>query len=321
MILITGATGLVGYHLVKEMASRNLKFKCLKRKSSDTSIFGGLENKIEWIEADLLDPLSLIEATKDTQTIIHLGAIVSFDKNDKENLINTNIEGTANLVNASLENKASRFIHLSSIAALGKNAKSNVINESNKWEENSNEASTYAKSKHLAELEVWRAHAEGLNCLVLNPSVILGNHPNGRSSSQLLGYIKRGNRIFPEGQLHYVDVSDVIKVILNAIDSENNGERYIVSAGKVDYAHFFKACMASIGSTKNAIIISRPILKLAYYVESIIKTITRQPQKLTKEMTKLSRHSVTYDNSKVKKDFNISFTSLDKALEKYFKKY
>jgi nucleoside-diphosphate-sugar epimerase len=166
MILATGGTGLLGSHLLYELCKNGEKIRATKRTNSSTDfvkwVFGlyssnvdELFSKIEWIDADLLDYQSLVNATKDIDTVYHTGAVVSFNPADANSIGTTNVVGTANLVDACLYNGVKTFCHVSSVASLGEANAEGIINEECKWTKSKGQ-SAYAKSKFLGENEVWR---------------------------------------------------------------------------------------------------------------------------------------------------------------------
>src|SRR5439155_22902429 len=116
---------------------------------------------------------SLEEAMDGVNAVIHSAAKVSFARDEKEEMLRINIEGTANVVNMAIEKNIQRFIHISSVAALGRSLKGETINEERVWQDTKTNTN-YAISKHKAEMEVWRAISEGLNAAIINPSTILG---------------------------------------------------------------------------------------------------------------------------------------------------
>ena len=167
MILVTGGTGLVGAHLLHELTNSGLRVKALRRAQSNTNwvkkIFSyysadaeKLFDQIEWIEGDILDYLSLEEALKGITCIYHCAAIVSFHGDDHDIMLNNNVKGTGNLIDAAIHNGVKKFCHVSSIAALGKTQDGSQITEETYWTP-SKRKSGYSLSKFFSEMEVWRA--------------------------------------------------------------------------------------------------------------------------------------------------------------------
>ncbi|MDO9615746.1 MAG: NAD-dependent epimerase/dehydratase family protein, partial [Bacteroidota bacterium] len=184
MILVTGGTGLVGAHLLYELTNSGLRVKALRRQQSNTDwvkkIFSyytdqveTLFSQIEWVEGDILDYFSLEEALKGITSIYHCAAIVSFHGDDNDMMLNNNVKGTGNLIDAAIHNGVSKFCHVSSIAALGKTQDGSQITEDTYWTP-SKRKTGYSLSKFFSEMEVWRGIEEGLEAVIVNPSIIIG---------------------------------------------------------------------------------------------------------------------------------------------------
>ena len=172
MILVTGATGLLGSNLITLLLKQNNKIRALVRNQIDINQFDLNEN-LSFIVGDILDITSLEEAFVDIEYVYHCAGFVSFSPFDKQKLLKINVEGAANIVNLSLDYNVKKLCHVSSVAAIGKSKTSNITTESTVWDD-SQENSYYGFTKYLGELEVWRGIEEGLNAVIINPSVILG---------------------------------------------------------------------------------------------------------------------------------------------------
>src|SRR6185437_2324293 len=237
MIFLTGGTGLVGSFIARRLLEDNKSIRALKRKNSDLSLVKDIAHRIEWVEGDILDVLFIEECLKGIDTIIHSAALVSFSKRSEEQMIAVNVQGTANLVNAALKYNISAFCHISSVAALGR-GKNEVIDESAKWEDSTINTG-YARSKYLAELEVWRAMEEGLNVLIINPSVVLGPALLNNSTARLFKYVWKKSPFYTTGQMNYIDVRDVAEIAILLIEKRIYNGRFILNAGKISYRELF----------------------------------------------------------------------------------
>ena len=185
MVFLTGGTGLLGSHLLIELLKRGKTVRALKRKTSSLanvkSIFsfylGEKANdffeSINWVDGDINDITSLQSLMGSCDEVYHCAGYVSFYRKDFKKLMKINKEGTANLVNTSLELGVKKFSYVSSTAAIGRDKKGEEYTEKSKWL-TSSENSNYAVSKHSGEMEVWRGQEEGLNTSIVNPSVIIG---------------------------------------------------------------------------------------------------------------------------------------------------
>ena len=121
MIFITGATGLLGSYICKELLDKGYKIRAIKRTTSSMTLLGDMADKIDWIIGDMDDTTTLAEALEGVEAVIHGAAIISFDKRDEKRMYKTNILGTADLVNACLKSGVKNFVHISSVAAIGRN--------------------------------------------------------------------------------------------------------------------------------------------------------------------------------------------------------
>ena len=183
MVLVTGATGILGRVIVLELLKKGRKVRAAKRPSSNiqevkesyrfyTENPNVFFDKIEWVHVDFDDFFSLEMALKDVTEVYHCAAKVSFHPKDEKEMYHTNIKGTENLFYACENSSVEKFLHVSSIAVL------DTLNENGVLDENSDfnpkeEHSAYAISKHLSEMEAWRASAENLNVIIINPGMIV----------------------------------------------------------------------------------------------------------------------------------------------------
>ena len=314
MYFITGVTGLVGSTMVKALALQGKKVKVLHRPESDLNLLDELNGDIVKVEGYLNDFHLLKEELKGVDTIIHAAALVSFEKKDHNDIYDTNVEGTACIVNAALESNIKNFIHISSVAAIGRTKKDNIINENSQWAESSLN-SVYGKSKYLGELEVWRGFEEGLKGFILNPSIILGKGDWNKSSARLMKFIYEHHSHYPEGTLNYVDLRDVRDIILKLLDKNIKGERYILNGGTCTYKELFEYTSTIMNITSIRKPISNTKLALLQRVEAIKAFITGKKALITPETVKNLQYSFTYDSSKIRKEVDHEFRDLKHTLQ------
>jgi dihydroflavonol-4-reductase len=170
MILVTGGAGLLGNALIEMLLKKGEKVRVIY---NSTALVVNLTTNFQTIQCDILDVYALEDAMQGVTEVYHCAGLVSFNPKDEKKLYSINVEGTANIVNAALNAGVRKLVHVSSVAALGRIRPDEMIDETMVWtEETSN--SKYGHSKYLGEMEVWRGVAEGLNAVVINPSIILG---------------------------------------------------------------------------------------------------------------------------------------------------
>jgi dihydroflavonol-4-reductase len=313
MILVTGANGLLGSHTCKALLNEGHKVMALVRSGSNTKLLDPFIDQLHIVEGDILDPEALSEALIGARTIIHCAAMVSFHKADKERMNAVNIQGTANMVNIALKLNIEYFIQISSVAALGRLTSNGEVNETNKWQY-SKWNSNYAQSKHFAELEVWRGIEEGLNAVILNPSVILAPGDWKRSSGAIFKYVWDENPFYPSGKINYVDVRDVVKAIVACLNTKKIKQRYIVNAGMTNYKDLFNEIALGFNKNPPKYRSNTFLIKVGMILDKFRSVITGQRTIITSETAILSKSEIYFSNAKIKKELNLTFAPLTETI-------
>ncbi len=326
MILVTGGTGFVGAHLLVQLLNKGKTIKAIRR-SDDLKFtrkifsyyFDDVEdaiNKIEWVDADILDINALKDVFKDNITeVYHCAATVSFNPKDKQTMMAVNINGTANIVNLSLIYKVKKMCHVSSIAALGRTElPESFVTEDTHWKQ-SKQNSNYAVSKYGGEREVWRGIQEGLDAVIVNPSVILGPGDWDKGSAQIFSTLAKGTMFYTKGVNGYVDVKDVAKAMITLMDGDIVNERFVLSAENLSYYDLFSKMLFVYGKKAPAIHATRPLLEVGWRVEKLKSFLTGISPLITKETARTSRNKYNYSSDKIIKALDFTFTSIDKTIK------
>ncbi len=319
MIAITGANGLLGNFILKKFAEEKKSIIGIKRKTSDLSMVS-LPKEMEWREADINDSVSLMEALKNVDTVIHTAAVVSFDPRAKEKIYSTNVSGTRNVVNACLALGIPRLIFISSVAALGRKKGQAKIDEGNKWVD-SDLNSDYAKSKYFAELEVYRGQEEGLNISVINPSVILAPANANKSSAQVFKYVHQEKLFYVEGAINYVDVRDVADMVFIIYQNNLTGEKFIANAGQVGLKELMEKIASRLGKKAPSIRINHRLLKMAAWLEEMRCRLTGSEALVSRQSVKVPGEKYIYNNQKSIDQLKMAYRSLDETLDWCCKHY
>jgi nucleoside-diphosphate-sugar epimerase len=314
MIAVTGANGLLGSFIVRKLIQEQKSFVAIKRAGSDTSLLQDVADKIQWRTADVLNPLMLSDALEGCTQVIHSAAVVSFNPWQADNVLEINSIGTRNIVNACFHQNIKRLVHISSVAALGRQKEQTIIREDNKWVENPLNG-VYADSKYKAELEVFRGQEEGLNTVILNPSVILAPADWNRSSAKLFRYVWHQRPFYIDASLNYVDVRDVASCAYKLLQSNFEAERFIVSAGNISFKNFFEKTANKFDVKPPSVRLSKSIVKSVARFERIRTWFTRSEPLITRETAQLVGAQFLYDNKKIKNNLNFEFQTLDNTLE------
>ncbi|RLD91070.1 MAG: hypothetical protein DRJ09_02250 [Bacteroidetes bacterium] len=333
MILVTGGTGFLGAHLLYHLTRAGKEVRVVKREHSSLNLVHKifsyysktpdiLLSKIEWVTGDVLDLLSLQEAFRGVKEVYHSAAVVSFESGAKKQMLHTNISGTANVVNVALEKNISKLCYVSSIAALGRSSDEKPITESTYFSSSEN-PSAYALSKYEAEREVWRGIHEGLNAVIVNPSVILGPGDWNTGSAKLFQTIYNGLKFYTRGVNGFVDVNDVANVMILLMESDVAGEQFLVNAEDVSYQHLF-SMMAEALKVKPPTREAGVFLSALYWRLLALKSLlTGKKPTVTKETAQTAQQVFHYDNGKLLKYFDFQYMpireSVNRATELFMK--
>jgi nucleoside-diphosphate-sugar epimerase len=329
MNFVTGATGLIGSHLVLRLVEEGLPVTALFRNEKGQSEvfelfqFYGKENlfsQIQWVKGDMEDADDMFDLTEGIDTVFHCAAIVSYHKKDASRMLDVNINGTKNVVNACLENEVKHLIHISSISALG-DSKGTVINEETPRDFNDYH-SNYSKGKYLSEQEVWRGIQEGLNATILNPGVIFGPNNCTRSSGTMIARIDKGLPALPAGGSGIVSVLDVVEIMIRAAKQTPTNERYILCAENIRMSELFTkiadALQVKIGKT----IAKKWQIKLVFYMEALMEIFTGKRATITREIIRNYDEVKQFDGSKAKRVFGFEYRNTFSSIEdtvRYYK--
>lgn len=314
-VFITGATGLVGSFVCRQLLENGHTIRAVKRNSSKMTLLEDIEQRIEWVVGDMNDTEFLEESLEGVEAVIHAAAIISFDKRWEQKMYQTNVLGTADLVNTCLKLDVKKFLHISSVAAIGRKAGQIKLSEADRWEGTEFD-SIYARSKYLQELEVWRGAQEGLEVKIVNPSVILGPGLWGQGgSTSVFKYAYDEKSFHPEGTVNYVDVRDVSSTVVKLMESDIKGERFILNAGTLSYKEFFGQIAEAFGKKPPQKIVKPWMLKVAVAFEFIRSRITGKEAMITKDTAILSRSNFHFQNDKIKQALNVDFRPIDESLE------
>ncbi|MDG5490374.1 NAD-dependent epimerase/dehydratase family protein [Psychroserpens sp. SPM9] len=333
MILVTGGTGLVGSHLLFKLVSNNQAVRAIYRRPHKlefvkqvfayyTHDVESLYRKIEWVEAHINDIPALEVAFKNITHVYHCAAFISFEPDKYHELRKVNIKGTANIVNLCISNAIEKLCYVSSIAAIGHEPDSDKpITETTEWNPE-RDHSVYAITKYGAELEVWRGTQEGVPAVIANPGIILGpGFWKGGGSGSLFRQIHKGLNYYARGTSAYVDVWDVVDIMVSLMNSEIKNERYILISENLSFKTFQEKVAKALHvkpATKEA---TPLLLALAWRLDWLNHKLLGKRRKLSKQLATSITTQTVYDHSKIKSDLGIAFNPVDESIVKVSKFY
>lgn len=323
MNLITGATGILGSHLLLRLLQRNEPVMAIRQKSSDpnkvlrlftyyTSSPKELYDKIQWVDADICDIFSLDEAMKQASRVFHCAGYVSLDKRKRKALFRINEQGTANVVNACLRANLP-LCHVSSVATLHNLDHRAALTENVFWKRSGKE-SDYAISKYNAEREVWRGMEEGLKAVIVNPGVILSAGFWEQSSSRIFNTCYKGNLFYTEGKTGYVAAEDVAEVMIRLMEKQQYANRYIIVEGNYGFREIFELIQTCFGKPAPKIKAGKILLRLAVIGEGIKSFFTGKEPALTRSVVNAALNKQELSNAKIVSTLNYNFLPVKEVI-------
>lgn len=333
MILITGGTGLVGSHLACELLKRGYEIKVFVRETSDKRTIlrilkyyfslGDAEKlyaRIHWATGDLRDRFSIDEALEDIDIVYHAAGKISFQKKDSKVIKDINIKGTANLVDCCLARKVKKLCFVGSVAALGISANGKMIDEIS-FLKPEKSIESYAFSKFGAEMEIWRGITEGLNAVIVNPSVILGPGFWNSGSNQLFTYMAKGSYFYADGITGFVDVRDVAAIMVQLVEKDIAGERFIVSSENISYKDFAFQVAREMGIKPSKLLLPAAIAETLWRTAAVISHLTSWNPAFTKNVARSAYKKDFFSNEKLKKCLTFEFRPISETIRELALKF
>lgn len=330
-ILVTGATGLLGSHLLYQLLRSGNKVRATYRSESKrefvSHIFSYYTDKpeellqnVSWVQVDLQDITEVEEVMRGISQVYHCAALVSFDDRDEKALMEINPKVTANIVNTGIDLKVKKLVYVSSVAALGRATQGKPIDENAQWVESSNN-SVYAKSKYLAELEVWRGIEEGLDAVIVNPSIILGPGEWKSGSAAVFHTIAKGFKFYTQGVNAYVDVRDVAEVMIKLMQSDVNAKRFVTVGENISYQNLFAKIAREMGAPVPSVHAKPWMGNIVWRVEKLKSLLFGSKPMVTKATAKTAHQHNYYSNDKVREALNFEFRALDETVKDFSRFY
>ena len=322
---------MVGSHLLYHLSRDHAEVRAIHRRSGDLNavkrVFGyygedqvSLFERIRWVEADLLDLSELEKAFENVTRVYHCAAMISFDSSDYQKMRKVNITGTTNIVNLCIDRQVEKLCFVSSVAAIENKAEQEVMDESDNWSGTA-EKSGYAITKYGAEMEVWRASQEGVPVVIVNPGVILGSGQWHKGSGTLFKRVDNGLPFYTTGITGFVDVQDVVRIMISLMSSEISNERYVVVSENLSYQEVLNGIADAMKRKRPKIRITRWLAELVWRFEYLKSKITLSPPLLTKHTARSSISVHPYSSGKVIEALNYRFNPVGSCINRVAENY
>jgi dihydroflavonol-4-reductase len=223
--LVTGATGLIGSEVARQLAARGDELRLTVRAESNIEPIAGVE--AQTVRADILDRRAIRRAMRGVDRVFHVAGTTDLTL-PRARTFALNVEGTRIVLEEALRANVERAVYTSSVAAIGPAPRYATADETQVWDAG-RYAIPYVDSKHEAEVEALRLVARGLPLVIVNPAHVLGAGDPGRSSTVLVRrFLRRQIPAYVDGTINIVGVEDVARGHLLADEVGRVGERYIL---------------------------------------------------------------------------------------------
>ncbi|MCF8363945.1 MAG: NAD-dependent epimerase/dehydratase family protein [Prolixibacteraceae bacterium] len=328
LVLVTGATGMLGSRVVYDLVNSGFPVRAIYRDKKRISQFekniGYYTNEpqtitsaVEWVQADVTEYASLPDVLKGVTTVYHCAAMVSFYKPDRPLMYEVNIYGTEKLVNACIDEGVQRLCHVSSVAALGRTEDGKMVDEETNWLPDKKHTG-YSIAKYHSEMEAWRGMHEGLEVVVVNPSIILGPGEWTSGSPAFFNQINKGLKFYTSGITGFVDVRDVSRAMLlltNENFSKAKGKRYLLNASNHSYKEMFEMIARALQVKPPSVKVGKPLLGIAWRVALVVAKLSGKKPLMTKENVQNASNETHFDGSRIEKEFAFQYRDISETVK------
>lgn len=312
-VLLTGATGFVGGHVLQALLEQGAEVRCLVRESSPRRNLEGLT--VELAEGDLRDAGSLRRAVEGCRQVYHCAADYRLFSRRAEDLYRSNVEGTRNMLRSAAEAGVERVVYTSSVGALGLRADGLPADEQTPVSLG-DMVGHYKRSKYLAERVAEEWAAKGLAVVIVNPSTPVGEgdlKPTA-TGKMIVDFLKRRTPAYVDTGLNLIDVRDVAKGHLLAAAKGRVGDKYILGHRDMTLRQIFDTLAELTG-------LEAPRLKLPHWIpltyaalDTGLARLTRREPGVALEAVRLSRHKMFFDAGKAVRELGLPQTPVEEAL-------
>ncbi len=313
-VLVTGANGLLGANIIRELEKRHVHAKAMIRPEANILSLKGCNP--EYFSGDITSEDNVIKASSDCDYIIHTAALTDQTLTRLKYYLDVNVNGTANVIKASLLNKTKRLVYISSTNSIGYGDKENPGTESKQAMKPYTE-SFYAISKQKAEEKIIEAvRYSGLDALILNPSFMIGPYDSKPSSGKLLMIGYHDRFVFlPKGGRNFVPVEDVAIAACNALKKGDAGEKYLLTNSNLTYSEFYDIVDSITGFKRKKIIMPSWSVRATGILGSLA-SFTGKPVLLNNNNAKILTIRNFYRADKAIKELDFPQTDIQTAVRK-----
>lgn len=319
--LVTGATGFVGSWVARTLRDAGHDVRILRRGTSRLDAIQDLQ--VTHFVGDITEADVLAQAVQGADWVFHVAAISAYWRTGKRKIYEVNVDATRLLLNASLAAGVKRFIFTSSAAAAGIQDDGGLVNEDHVYNIDPS-LSPYGHSKYLAEAEVYQAMQRGLDCVILNPSVILGPADLNLISGSLVIQIAQGRVPFLplHGGICVIDVRDVAMSHLRAAEKGQGGERYLLGQINIKNSALFNLIAGVVNKPAPMIPMPAPLVQVMAVLADLARGLRLPlPGDVEGNQLRLSTREIYFDSTKAREQLHEPEFDLPQSIRDTFTWY
>jgi dihydroflavonol-4-reductase len=314
LILVTGSTGFIGSQICHALVADGHTVRAFHRESSQLTLIENLQ--FERAIGDVTDIDSVEIAMRDVEVVYHTAARLG-QKRNLESIYKPTVSGTRNVLQAAINAGVKRFVHTSSVAALGVPSETQLsgmdqdysqllMDENHTWNFPPQHW-RYGHAKYLAEIEVQKAVAKGLDAVIVNPAVVLGpGDINQISGGVIVHAARRGLPVAAPGGLNVVHIEEVVRGHLAACNRGRTGERYILGGENLSIKRFGEIVAEVVGVQPPDRVIPARVLRALSRPVSTLGNIFPLP--IAGEALYKAGYNFYYDTSKMVQELGVEIT-------------
>jgi dihydroflavonol-4-reductase len=318
--LVTGASGFVGSHLARRLIAEGVEVRALMRSSSCRDLLRGLP--LEFIDGDLRNPDSLDRACRNVACVFHVAADYRLWASNPNEIYESNVAGTRNLIEAARRAGVERFIYTSTVATVAVPRQGPLPNEATQARVDEM-IGHYKRSKFLAEQEAIRASEDGFPIVVVNPTTPVGPGdarptPTGRI---IVDFLRGRMPAYVDTGLNLVAVEDVAHGHILAARRGKAGERYILGNRNMSLKEILDVLAEITGRRPPRVRLPHAAAYMAGLADTIVARLTGREPQIPLEGVRMSRHKMFVDTSRAVRELGFAPGPVEPALERAVRWY
>ena len=314
-VFLTGATGFVGAHVARTLAAGGASMRALVRPSSDLGNLEGVAG-VEQVMGDLLQPEALRTAVRGCDAVMHVAADYRLWVRDPDAMYRTNVEGTRALLHLAAEENVPRVVYTSSVATMGFQEDGTIIDESTPVSLAAM-VGHYKRSKFLAEQVALEAGRAGQSVITLNPTTPIGSWdrkptPTGRI---VVDFLNGNFPAYMDTGLNLVDVGEVARTHVQALEQGTPGERYILGGENLTLKQILDKMSAITGIPSPKHKVPVPVaMTFAFFDEWITGRMRGKEPRATVEAVRMGRKKMFASSARAERELGFKVVPVYGAL-------